>query len=572
MARVGHHVRNRMIPQACGPAGRVVNVIDRLGKSFAAPAAALLIVVSALQPRDALGAPPIVVDAADALAAAMRQPWPPSPVVGPTRCQTPALRATGLGRTFDVGPGQEHADLSTVPWLTLQSGDVVNIHPREAPYATKFALRAQGSADAPVIINGVTDAKCNRPVITGAGATTAADAVGSGYFETPGGEIVERLGTVVIYRGANDAYGHKPSNIRIQNLKIMGASSSQKFVGHDGKAMGYAKGAAAIYAVVVDNLVIENCEITRSDSGVFVNTKNDAFAETSTFVTLRFNHIYNNGVPGSYLEHNVYMQAVRPLIEGNYIGQLVPGAKGSSLKDRSSGTVIRYNHVVAAARALDLVEAEGGLSTMQADPLYPHAWVFGNLIVSDWDNPGQSSASLIHWGGDNTPKNFRTGTLYFYQNTVLSRIAKNQFWYVTIFDLPSAQQRVEAWSNVFAHYRNADYRLANAGKIVLSGTNWLPKGWTAAGASVQSDGRILDGADVRLNVDASLQEGSPAVDRGTTTDGPGFPAGTNASALRPTHTYRHVGRIGTRQILGAAPDLGAFEFSTDAVAIPFSPN
>ena len=559
-----------MIPQACAPARQGPHNNVRRGKSFARALALLLCVAPALQVGDAIGAPVLALDAAEALATSMRQPWPPVAVPGPTRCETPAL--IGSARTIGVGPGREHADLNTVPWLSLGPGDVVNIYPRELPYATKFGLRAQGSAEQPVIINGITDAKCNRPTINGAGASTAADAAASGFFETPGGEIVERLGTIMIYRGAGDPYGYKPAHIKIQNLKITGASSTQQFVSHTTKPMSYAKGAAAIYAVAVANLTIENCEITRSDNGVFINTKNDSIGETSSFVTLRFNHIYNNGVVGSYLEHNVYMQAVRALIEGNYIGQLIPGAKGSSLKDRSSGTVVRYNHVVAAARALDLVEAEGGLSTMLADPLYPHAWVYGNLIVSDWDNPGVSSGSLIHWGGDNSPKNFRTGTLYFYQNTVLSRLSKGQFWYITIFDMPSPAQRVEAWSNIFAHYRNADYRLGTSGRIVFSGTNWLPKGWVAGGASVSTNGRILEGGDVKLNVDASLQEDSVAIDRGGSTEGPVVPPGANSAALRAVFTYRHVGKILPRQTLGAAPDLGAFEYSPDSIAIPFSPN
>lgn len=553
-----------MIPYAPIAADAPLHEFDAAGKSLAL---ALLLAATAAAAQPASG--PDAAAATD-LADALRRPWPPAAVAGPTRCQTAALK--GSRRTIDVGPGREHADLTSVPWLSLGPGDVVNIYPREAPYATKFALRARGSADEPVIVNGVTDAKCQRPTITGAGAVTAADAVAERYFDTPGGEVVERLGTIVIFRGADDAYGHKPAHLRIQNLKITGASSSQRFVARNNKVLTYSKGAAGIYAVVADHLTVENCEITRNDNGVFVNTKNEGVAETSAFVTLRFNHLYNNGVPGSYYEHNVYLQGLRPLVEGNYIGQLVPGAQGSSLKDRGSGSVVRYNHIVAAARALDLVEAEGGIATMTSDPLYPHAWVYGNLIVDDWDNPGVSSSALIHWGGDNTPRNFRTGTLYFYQNTVLSRLAKNQFWHLTVFDLPGTQQRVEAWSNLFAHYRNAEYRLGNAGRIMLAGTNLLPRGWSAGGAEVQRGVRVLESADVKLNVDASLGDDSPALDRAGGADEPRFPAGVDAAALKPTFTYRHVGRIVPRQTLGAAPDLGALEYSSESIAIPFSPN
>lgn len=84
-----------------------------------------------------------------------------------SRCSGPLQ---GSGQTIHVGPGLAHAELTGVPWLSLQAGDVVNIHFCEQPYRTKIGLPAQGRAGKPVIINGVSDSNCRLPEISGAGA------------------------------------------------------------------------------------------------------------------------------------------------------------------------------------------------------------------------------------------------------------------------------------------------------------------------------------------------------------------------------------------------------------------
>ena len=107
--------------------------------------------------------------------------WPPAPrePVSADGCSKPL---TGSGTTYHVGPGQTLTELTDVPWLSLRAGDVVNIYHRAEPYRTKIGLRAQGTADAPVVIHGVTDAKCNRPVLSGQNAVTARDAAAAGFF------------------------------------------------------------------------------------------------------------------------------------------------------------------------------------------------------------------------------------------------------------------------------------------------------------------------------------------------------------------------------------------------------
>ena len=121
-----------------------------------------------------------------------RDPWPPTaPDLPTSTCSTPL---EGKNRTYNVGPGQKYAELTEVPWLSLRAGDVVNIFRRPQPYRTKIGLRAQGSAKLPVVINGVTDAQCNRPEISGQDAVTASDAAHESFFSKQYSEFLGKIG------------------------------------------------------------------------------------------------------------------------------------------------------------------------------------------------------------------------------------------------------------------------------------------------------------------------------------------------------------------------------------------
>lgn len=482
--------------------------------------------------------------------------WPPEAAAsGPSAC---SVALAGDPATFNVGPGQKYTELTQVPWLSLQAGDVVNVFHRPTPYRTKIGLRAQGSLTAPVMINGVTDANCNRPEINAQNAVTADDAVQARFFNK---QHSENLGAIFIYQASSDPWGYKPRNIVIQNFRITGAHKSNTYTAQDGTTGSYSLGAAGIYAVRVEGLTVQNNEITGNGNGVFVNSRGDD--DYSSFITIRRNRIHGNGNVGSYTEHNLYIQAVRSLYEGNYIGQLRVGAIGSSMKDRSSATVVRYNHIVAAARAIDLVEIEGGVAAVLNDPLYHHAWVYGNLIVSDHDQPAASSTLLIHWGGDNDPRYFRTGTLFFYNNTVVTRATQIQAYYLCVFDLPTTTQKVEAKANVFLHRGTARFNLGyKSGTIVLRDTNWISKGWAKAWAREvvfdQTDAKLIEGNDAGLDENFVPRRSSIVLGKGALAPS-AFPPSANAASLRPGFQFAPPARLVDRPVRGAAPDLGAFE-------------
>ncbi|MEN9451657.1 MAG: hypothetical protein RLZZ369_716 [Pseudomonadota bacterium] len=488
--------------------------------------------------------------------------WPPAAQASPaTSCST-AL--TGSHQTYDVGPGKTYTELTDVPWLSLQAGDVVNIYYRATPYRTKFGLRAQGTETDPVVINGVTDGSCNRPEISGNSAITATDARNANY-----GDAIQPYALISIYRGSSDAWDtYTPKHITIQNLKLTGAKVGTSFTSNNGSTRTYDNFAAAIYAVRVHNLTIENCEITGNGVGVFTNTKGSSADDYSANVIIRRNRIHLNGNIGRQTEHNLYVQARRVLYEGNYIGQAYGG---SSLKDRSSGTVIRYNKILASARALDLVETEEETFTnLQQDPLYPYAWVYGNIIVNDYQAPAGYAVNMIHWGFDNTQAQARTGTLFFYANTLVNNVPQNTFWYVSPFQigqdgLAAASTTVESASNIFWQQSDSEWRFlsANAGVLDFKGTNYVPTGWYGTNPSLTADVRtvgatLLTGTNPLLTAAFAPQTGSPALNRGGT--GPSStPEGATANNLLVTHQYAEGVGIIARPTQGVAADLGALE-------------
>jgi hypothetical protein len=496
--------------------------------------------------------------------------WPPAmPATLPTDECAPAL--IGAHGTFNVGPGQTYTELTQVPWLSLQAGDVVNIYYRPTPYRTKFSLHTKATAAQPLVINGVTDAQCHRPEITGDGAVTASDAAAAGFWAPS----EQALGLIQIYRAPTDNNEtHLPSYITIQNLKLTGTHYTKTFTGNNGQRMSYDRFASAIYGLRVAHLTVENCEITSNGMGIFTNSRGYNPIDFSSYTIIRRNKIYLNGTGGS-TEHNLYIQSYRSLYEGNFLGAVQGGTdpktgaivldgQGSTIKDRSSGTVIRYNQIVAGARAIDLVESEDG-ENLRGDTLYDYAWVYGNLIIND-SSQVSLSARLIHWGFDNNFARSRKGTLYFYHNTLINRSLQSEAYYTTIFhmnpEIPSTAV-IEARSNLFANYGDTEYQLiTEAGRLNLRGTNLLPTGWVRGQPSVTGTidtvgATLLTASDAALAGDYRPLAISPAVNKAGSVLG-SFPAGVQNVNLQVTQQPRAPTGWVARPVVGAA-DLGAFE-------------
>ena len=474
---------------------------------------------------------------------------------------------TGSHATYNAGPGQTYATLTAVPWLSLAPGDVVNIFYQPTPYATKIGIQAVGTAAQPIVINGVTDANCNRPIITGANAVDSTDSLAAGFWAESAAATVEPLGAIIFIWGPTQAYATAQSYITIQNIEVTGATNANTFTNHSGQTVNYLPGNG-IYGVAVNHVTIQYDTVTGNDQGIFFNSQDSA--RTSQYVTLRGNDIYGNGISGNASVHNIYVQGVRSLYEGNFIGTELAGAEGSSLKDRSSGPVIRNNYIQATARAIDLVDTEDSPVVLN-DPLYNYGWVYGNVIVDNCAL-GICSTDLIHWGGDSqgdqaSSPNYHNGPLFFYYNTVVIENSPGTSIRFGVFDMPSSQQSVDAADNIIEFTNNAANDVFElgicCGTINLVDTNWITTGYVASGesgnaVSLNKQGIVLTGTNALLNADFTLSatSGSPVVGQGTLYPTSVPNAAASVTTLQPADEYANT-------VIGIVPrpnvnDLGAY--------------
>lgn len=532
-ARVARSLRQRMLRDGRRPRGTRLAVVS-----------GCLLASLALEPLPA-------ANAAAGTRDAMRA------VLGLEPC-----RPSGKGKDYEVGATGKLASLDQVPWDKLAAGDTVRIHYRAEPYAGKFMLSARGTAAAPVRVCGIPGPNGQRPVISGRDATTRK---GLAY----GHPLHQSRSIIVIKQLASEGWQAYPSHLQIDGLAIQGAHPRHGFTDSEGRRQRYDEFGACIWVERGHGITIVDNEISDCSQAIFSKSTDDgAFAQTRD-LRIAGNHMHGNGIAGNNRLHTTYVQSVNVVYEFNHYGPLRAGARGNSIKDRSVGTVVRYNRIEDGARALDLVEAEDFPLTARADPAYRTTYVYGNQIVKDG-----RKGSVIHYGGDHngsTPgadwgePNNRKGTLYFYHNTV--RVTGDG--YAALFQLSTTEERADVRNNVFVFdatthtpILRADTDVGRAwvaGGIVTMGRNWITRGWrdtregSRIGGALQGREHLIMAGGTPVDpVTLRPRAGSPIIDA----------AQPNAAATR-AHPVRYQldarAQPMLRPVKGAAPDLGAIE-------------
>ncbi len=418
-------------------------------------------------------------------------------VFGNTGILNCSCECNGAGACYEV---TNDAEFDAVPWVNLAPGDTVRIHYRSEPYRRIIGLRSVGTAEQPIKICGVKGPNGEFPVISGENAIPV-----SGYlydWGTEPGSNIGDYGLILIGRSgtAGDPWLHKAEHIMIENLKITGAYIENCYTPPGESPRHFVRGAAGIRVTNGNNITIRGCEITGNGNGIFLRGDDNGGEGTITRNTLiEGNHVYGNGNIGSDTQHNIYSQGVAPIFQYNRIGRQRPGAGGSSLKDRSSGTVIRYNWIESGARTLDLVEAEdASLVVVEAD--YGNAYVYGNILINEIDDTDNyvSATHIVHFGADNfandetgectapEPDICRSGTLYFFNNTVIIKdyrnITQGSYWIQDrVFELSVTLATADIRNNIFHLYAPNGYPnltlMRQHGTANLNGVNWITAGW-----------------------------------------------------------------------------------------------
>lgn len=354
---------------------------------------------------------------------------------------------------YEVGPGQTYANPNEVPWESLMPGSLVRIHYQDAHYRSKWVLAAAGTADAPIVVRGIPR-NGMLPVISGENATTRMAL-----------DFWNENRSVIKIGGSSHPSG-VPAWVTIENLDIRSARPAYSFIDDAGNSQIYSSNAAAIHVEQGSHITIRNCVLHDCANGFFAGA-------ASTDLLLESNHISDNGMDGSIYQHNNYTECRGITFQYNHFGPLRSGCRGNNLKDRSAGTLIRYNWIEAGNRTLDLVDSDH--SQLIEDPAYAETFVYGNVLIKhDVVENGQ----VLHYGGDSGyTDRYRKGTLWFFNNTVVSHRSGN----TTLMRLSTNEEHAECFNNVVMVAADSG-RLAildDTGSMNLY-HNWLSQGWTTA--------------------------------------------------------------------------------------------
>lgn len=421
------------------------------------------------------------------------------------------------------------------------AGDTVRIHYRATPYKEKWVICRQGTAANPITVQGVPGPNGELPVISGDGAITPSPL---NYWNEERGLI--KIG------GANTPSDTMPKYIVIENLDLRSARPGYTYTGDDGNNHAYINNAASIYVEKVQHLTIRNCILHDSGNGLFIG----AWDGETEDILVQGNYIYDNGNNGSIFEHNNYTAAHGIIFEFNRFGPLRSGCGGSNLKDRSAGTVVRYNWIEGGNRALDLVDDDGG--GVAGFPEFSKTYVYGNVLIELDDG---LNSQIAHYGGDSGNTNeYRKGTLYFYNNTVVSFRSGN----TTLVRLSTDSETADVRNNiVYVTAVGSKLALIDADGVFNYRNNWFKTGYVAShnGGTVNNQGGNLTGTSPGFlnegTQDYHLSNASPAKDQGTSL----------ASSASPVDFQYVKHQQEEDRLSDATIDMGAFEFASGVITL-----
>jgi hypothetical protein len=434
---------------------------------------------------------------------------------------------------IDVGPGYAAATPSDVPWESLTAGTLVRIWPDVQPYHDKWVIATAGTETDPVVVIGVCDPYTGAiPVIDGADAVTrtALDF----WSETRG----------VVKIGGSSKPSEVPSWVYVEDLEIRGARSTNAFVDDAGDPQTYDDNASAIFLEEGDHVTVRGCTLTDSGNGFFAS-------HASSDVVLSSNHLYDNGNVGSAYEHNNYTESLGITFEYNWFGPPCAGCDGNNLKDRSAGTVIRYNWIEGGNRQLDLVESD--YADIRNDPRYHQTFVYGNVLV---EPDGDGNSQIAHYGGDGgTESTYRQGTLFFYHNTLVSERGGN----TTLVRLSDPAESADVRNNVL--YAAGNLAILEADGAATLGTNWITQGWSDSFEGGGFHGSVVDEGTNTVGSDPGFAD-LAGHDFTLTTGSAGIDAGgalAPEAAAYPVDQQYVPDQQGEARPDDGAPDQGAFE-------------
>ena len=453
--------------------------------------------------------------------------------------------------TYRIGPGGGFENINDFPIELLAAGDTLEILARDQPYFEKFVLAVRGTAAAPVIIRGIPDVEGNLPILDGSNASTRTQL---SFGKEHRGIIVFNWAAVPwLPPPGFDGYTGRPAHIVVENIHFRNAYLNTPFTNDEGKdtwdedgtAVIFTDNASAIHIEIGEDITIRNCVLEGCGNGIFS-------AHDSHRITIEGCHFTGNGTLDSIFQHNSYTESHGVTIQYNHYEPLRDGALGNNVKDRSSDMVVRYNWIHGANRQLDLVDSSQ--ASIYASPGFQNSYVYGNILIENNDGNKQ----MVHYGGDQPDHTgYRTGTLHFYHNTVISERLNESTIGFRMQDAGLVIGRNNIFHSPLVFGMLADESGANTRVQLFD--NWLPSNVsldsrvTGSGNQSGGDPGFIDAVER----DFRLRSNSNALDEGGSVV---VPASQDAIGQYHPHLRRLT------RYSGDTPDLGAFEHFPIAAA------
>lgn len=323
---------------------------------------------------------------------------------------------------FEVGVGKPYTDIDQVPWEMLLPGDRVFIHYRPTAYNKTIVITSSGLPDAWIEIIGVKDPSTGAlPIIDGDGAIC---------MQGSHADYADGAALITFAHMTAGAYGMvegaKPRYIHVTGLELKNAHPTKNRTKKTGTVGPWGEFASAFYGIGFENICIQGNKMHNCGLGIFVNS---ILAERFQSRNLHIcnNWIYNCSSSGSFSTHSSYTEAIGTIYEHNYIQRTIISSNGDTIKDRSSGIVIRYNYIETSANAVSLRDPSsensnqnGWFEVQSLDTLgeltIRSAFLYGNTFINNVAGPESIIAV-----GDGANMQYREGSVYFYNNVVMSR-------------------------------------------------------------------------------------------------------------------------------------------------------
>jgi len=425
-------------------------------------------------------------------------------------------------RTYEVGPGKALAAVSDVPWESLEAGDTVLINYRPEDYHEKFCVGV-GSTDAVLTVRGVPGPKGELPVLDGRDAVTRK------------GLAFNSERRSVVQFGGLEGHPDGAVNIVFENFEIRSSRVPYSFTNSKGKKEAYVNDSGPVRFNVCNKVVFRNCVITDGNMGTL---SSGGFTRD---ITIEGCYYVDNGLegPDGAWVHQSYTETLGMLYQYNRFSHLRPDCRGTNLKDRSSGNVIRYNWIEGGNKQIDLPDwydtqhrreemLAAGIKPdyfqwLKDDDAYRSTFIYGNVLI---EPEGDGNPEMITYGGDmGEPEFYHKGILYFYNNTIISKRTDT----TSIFKLKTKDESCDARNNIF-------YTTAPGSTLAITmyeGTvymshNWIKPGWVRTHAKeddhadLVDDGTTVTGENPGFVDEAAqdyrLAKGSPCIDAGRPLD------------------------------------------------------